>query len=119
TRDRSAALGTEFLQLIPALEPDISWEHGPGLVSGRPRLWPISWAAMRVLSCPSVTARLPSSTRAWPPGRTGPSVACGQPLVAMIWISARVPGRTLASFTLATFAFHEATPAVMAASQPG
>ncbi len=106
------------MQLVPALEPDISCEQGPGLVSGRPRLWPSSWAAIRVLSWPWVTAWLPSSTRAWPPGRTGPSVACGQPLVATICISARVPGAASTSLTLPTCPFQEATPAAIAASQP-
>jgi hypothetical protein len=44
-------------------------------------------------------------------------VACGQPLVATIWISARAPGAASTSLTLSTFEFHEATPAVIAASQ--
>lgn len=50
TRDRSVALGAALVQAVPALEPDMSWEQGPGLVSGRPRLCPSSWAAIRVLS---------------------------------------------------------------------
>lgn len=73
---------------------------------------------MRVLSWPWATAWLPSSTLTWPPGRTGPSVACGQPLVATICISARVPGAASTSLTLSTLEFHEATPAAIAASQP-
>lgn len=118
TRERSVASGTALVQAVPALDPDISWEHGPGLVSGRPRLWPSSCAAMRVLSYPWLTACAPSSTRTCRPGRTGPRVACGQPVVATMTISARTPGAASTSRTLLTFAFQEATPAVMAASQP-
>jgi hypothetical protein len=34
----STALGVAFVQSMPLVEPDISDEQGPGLLSSRPRL---------------------------------------------------------------------------------
>ncbi|MFD4030013.1 hypothetical protein ACFWVP_05635 [Streptomyces sp. NPDC058637] len=39
------------MQLVPAADPDISWENGPGLVSGRPRLCPEHRAWMSSAWC--------------------------------------------------------------------
>jgi hypothetical protein len=38
TAERSEAFGVAFVQETPPVEPDIRDEHGPGLLSGRPRM---------------------------------------------------------------------------------
>ena len=50
TRLASVELGLALRQDTGALLPDIRSVHRPVRRSGRPRMWPISWAAMRVRS---------------------------------------------------------------------
>ncbi|CAL9660332.1 hypothetical protein SUDANB15_06945 [Streptomyces sp. enrichment culture] len=45
----SAAFGQGFAHGTPALEPDVRREQGPGLRSGRPGMWPSSWAETRTV----------------------------------------------------------------------